>query len=592
MERVFNFILLTVLIAIFAVLFKMFFNKQNHKYSLSVFSVLVLMLCIDYMDILPEKLSVIYLFLFISFIFAALIFLKKEFIYDGLNYEKSLMLLIKLFFIYYLLLIFKTAWISDDAYITFRVADNFVNGYGLRWNVEERVQVFTNTLFLFIFIPLYFIFRDAYFVALFLNFLFSILTILLLKKILDSKEKFLLTIAGLCFSKAYIDFSTSGLENSMTFFLLSLFLYVCFKYNNPDRKWIYISLIFSGVFLNRPDSILIILPVILLMAYKEKPPFKYVVYGLIPLFVWEIFSIIYYGFPFPNTFYAKLMTGINKYELVKQGGYYFLNSILSDPATLSIILCSTVISFFSLFKSKKILINTLIIGILAYLIYILFSGGDFMSGRFFACLLPVSLFAVVNMVNSNKNLFAFLFSVIFLSLISPYFSIPDFKVDNKEIIKISNQIISEREFYYNTTGLINVLTKGKRNIDESGYAKDAKRIKDDRGQQRKTGISIAIGMFGFYAGPEVYIIDQVTIADAFTARLPAAKRWRIGHFAREWPEGYEETLRQGKNLIKDKKLSEFYDKISIITKGKIFSKGRFKTIIEVNLNKGVSFGTR
>ena len=33
------------------------------------------------------------------------------------------------------------AWVSDDAFITFRVIDNFVNGHGLRWNVDERVEV-------------------------------------------------------------------------------------------------------------------------------------------------------------------------------------------------------------------------------------------------------------------------------------------------------------------------------------------------------------------------------------------------------------------------------------------------------------------
>jgi arabinofuranosyltransferase len=151
------------------------------------------------------------------------------------------------------------------------------------------------------------------------------------------------------------------------------------------------------------------------------------------------------------------------------------------------------------------------------------------------------------------------------------------------LIKISNQIISEREFYYPVTGLLNVLIKGKKVIDESGYAKEAKRIKNDTIQSRKTAITIAIGMFGFFAGPGVYVIDQVSLADAFTARLPVAKRWRIGHFGREWPEGYENTLRQGINLIKDDKMAKFYDKISLITKGKIFSLKRFKAIIDLNI---------
>ncbi|MDP7573157.1 MAG: hypothetical protein QF391_16270, partial [Myxococcota bacterium] len=40
------------------------------------------------------------------------------------------------------------AWVSDDAFITFRVIDNFVHGYGLRWNVDERVEVYTHPLWL------------------------------------------------------------------------------------------------------------------------------------------------------------------------------------------------------------------------------------------------------------------------------------------------------------------------------------------------------------------------------------------------------------------------------------------------------------
>ena len=38
----------------------------------------------------------------------------------------------------------RTAWLSDDAYITFRTADNLVHGYGPVWNTDERVQAFTH----------------------------------------------------------------------------------------------------------------------------------------------------------------------------------------------------------------------------------------------------------------------------------------------------------------------------------------------------------------------------------------------------------------------------------------------------------------
>src|SRR5262245_30077640 len=47
------------------------------------------------------------------------------------------------------------SWIEEDAFITFRVVDNFVHGYGLRWNVFERVQSYTNPLWMLLHIPLY-----------------------------------------------------------------------------------------------------------------------------------------------------------------------------------------------------------------------------------------------------------------------------------------------------------------------------------------------------------------------------------------------------------------------------------------------------
>ena len=46
------------------------------------------------------------------------------------------------------LIVVKTAWVSDDAYITFRTIDNWIHGYGLTWNAYERVQVYTHPLWM------------------------------------------------------------------------------------------------------------------------------------------------------------------------------------------------------------------------------------------------------------------------------------------------------------------------------------------------------------------------------------------------------------------------------------------------------------
>jgi len=36
-------------------------------------------------------------------------------------------------------LFYITVWLCDDSYITLRTVWNWTNGYGLRWNVGERV---------------------------------------------------------------------------------------------------------------------------------------------------------------------------------------------------------------------------------------------------------------------------------------------------------------------------------------------------------------------------------------------------------------------------------------------------------------------
>src|SRR5688572_13322610 len=60
---------------------------------------------------------------------------------------------------FYLLLIIRNSWISDDAMITFRVVENFLAGYGLGFNPFVRVQVFTHPLWMLVISFFYFLQR-------------------------------------------------------------------------------------------------------------------------------------------------------------------------------------------------------------------------------------------------------------------------------------------------------------------------------------------------------------------------------------------------------------------------------------------------
>jgi len=96
--------------------------------------------------------------------------------------EKYAFVFIILSFILLLYTLIKTAWVCDDAYITFRTIDNFVNGYGLRYNVVERVQAFTHPLWLFIVTIPYFIFRDAFYTPMIISILITLFIVIFFYK--------------------------------------------------------------------------------------------------------------------------------------------------------------------------------------------------------------------------------------------------------------------------------------------------------------------------------------------------------------------------------------------------------------------------
>ena len=69
----------------------------------------------------------------------------------------------------FLIVLVRTAWVCDDAYIVFRTVDNFLHGDGLRWNVAERVQTYTNPLWMFVISSLVFLTREYYYTTVFLG---------------------------------------------------------------------------------------------------------------------------------------------------------------------------------------------------------------------------------------------------------------------------------------------------------------------------------------------------------------------------------------------------------------------------------------
>lgn len=471
----------------------------------------------------------------------------------------------------------RNAWLSDDAFLTFRTTDNFVNGYGLKWNVNERVQAYTHPLWLFLLSLVYSFTHEIYYTAIILSCAISLLAVAVYAYgIAGDWRKALAGISLLCLSKAFMDYTTGGLGNPLSYLLFAIFFVIYYRYKNRDPLFLFfLSFIASLCAVNRLDTILFFIPVLVYEYISLKQWGKgagFIALGFIPLLCWTGFSFFYYGFPLPNPFYATLHTGINQIALLNQGFVYYLDSVKHDPLAIPVILIG-IFSFFFTNDKRTIPASP---GIFMYTVYVFITGGGFMSGSFFAlpffCSVLILSFAPVK---SFKVIWApALCLVLFIGLRSPLAPVLSDETYKNEVIN-DNGIADGRGLNYQETGLLQVL-KNKKDMPLDSWIEKGKELKEK-------GVSVIVQentALAFFAGPDVHFIDAHALSEPLLARIhirnPA--NWKIDYFTRDIPPGYIKTIETGKNMIRDKNLALFYDKLSIVIKEDIFTPGRFREI--------------
>jgi len=499
--------------------------------------------------------------------------------------------LTKFFFTFSLLFLFTrlilSAWVTEDAYITFRVLDNFVNGYGLRWNIDERVQAFTNPLWLLIHAPFYAVTNNIFLTTIAISLFFSIGAALLLIRIADSKP---LAIACafllLASSKAWREYAISGLENPLNFFLLGCFFIRLVFYPLDKKNLFWLALLTALIGFNRLDAMLLLLPLWLWIIWRHGSLFlrtiPQMMIAVSPMVLWLAFSFFYYGFFFPNTRYAKLSTGIPAGEYLEQGMWYALDFIVYDLVGFMLLSLATIYTLKS--RNEKTIFFSA--GVWLYCLYTVLIGGDFMSGRFFS----IPIYASVLLIILKQSLLPARFLAVFSLLsvitasIQPSLAKQYWANNSKDIFP--HGICDERDFYV-WNWLIYPGQDGY-NIRNGVYFSNGIRQNPSSAPQKPTvSIQRNIGVLGYNSDRTVIIIDKFALSDPLLARLPAIykKHWRIGHFRRNIPEGYKYARETGDLSKMEPNIREYYQKLRYITTGDLWDSERIMTAINFNLGK-------
>jgi arabinofuranosyltransferase len=477
------------------------------------------------------------------------------------------------------------AWASEDAYITFRTIEQLFAGNGLRWNPHERVQTFTHPLWLLLLSALRIFSGDVYLNAVAASYACCLTALLVLWRCLASPIRWAALLILLLSSKSFMDYTSSGLENPLVYALLALFLTFLFRLfegGAPGERDVLGLAASTGLLLTCRHDVLTLVGVPFATALWRSRALGWgrlagvVAAGLSPFALWTAFSLVYYGFPFPNTAYAKLNTGMAAAALSLQGIGYLRSFVRFDPLALVLVGSGLAMGI----RRSRPWSAALAVGLALNLLYVVRVGGDFMAGRFLSSAVLVSAVAVVRGVREERRLLAgaaVAGVLMLLSPLAPLRSGPFYRNGEVDAFHISD----ERGIFHKASSLYRWLatdpgeTFPVHRWSQSGreFARSPERVM----------LRANIGYFGYWAGTDKILVDPLAIADPLLARLPMQEGWwRIGHFPRAIPGGYLESLRTGRNQLEDTGLREFYRQLRLVTSGPLVDTRRLRAIWDLN----------
>lgn len=476
----------------------------------------------------------------------------------------------------------RYAWVSDDALITLRTSLNTVHGAGPVFNLDERVQAYTHPLW-FLLVTLVGGATGQWMLApMLVGVVLTGAAVALAAWQVRTGARVLLLGLALALSNAFIEYATSGLENSLAYLGVVALWVVLLR---PWGRWsgVVIGLLVAAVLLTRLDLLLLLAPAVGWVAWSrrdDRRALREMAGAAIgPLAAWTLFTWVYYGSLMPNTVAAKLNVEIPRGELVVAGLRYLWVSVRHDPVTGLVLVAAALVAVLA----GTALARAWMAGVAAYLAYVVVIGGDFMAGRFLA--VPVLIGALV-LATTPLGLRRRLRSrgaspgraqaLVAGSAAAAAILLLLAGIGRSDALLLSRPDWPRWDFL-ETGGVADewgIYAAQGRTLDrlagpvewnpgDEGIPDlaDLEVLADAwpgpaREIPRPVGVLCGgLGTFGVVSGPRTHWIDTCGLADAFIASIPYRSsdfRWRPGHLDRPVPEGYIDAVRESNaDLVTD-----------------------------------------
>ncbi|PWH20030.1 MAG: hypothetical protein DDG58_03400, partial [Ardenticatenia bacterium] len=279
----------------------------------------------------------------------------------------------------------------DDAYISFRYVRQWAAGNGLVYNVGERVEGYSNFLWIAMLLPFAKLGFDLGLTAKVLGCLLGLFSLGLTYHFGQVFHGGSVAAWLLACSAPFAAWAMGQLEAPLFAFLALAASFTFLSEEKRGAGW-WSGVLFGLLALTRPEGILFFFVAMALRAlcsFQEKKLSRRDFWRIaacsvivLPYFVWRL---TYYGYPFPNTVYAKSM-GLHPRALL-EGLFYLYQSINAAGGffflaiTLALAIVRPVWSLTERYLAASVI---------AYATFVVVGGGDWMPmQRFLVHIMPL-----------------------------------------------------------------------------------------------------------------------------------------------------------------------------------------------------------
>ena len=315
---------------------------------------------------------------------------------------------------------------SDDAYISFRFAENLFNRRGLVYNPGEYVEGYSNLLYTLLLAPGFFFGKDfIYPISIGINCIIFTLCIFVFWRFCQEKLGGHLANLGAILLAInpwmWVNAST-GLE---TILILGATLGVWISIENftikDSRKNTILLLTFSLIsILSRVDGFMLptIAALYLIIRKQYKKALQFTLFIIFCIMLYTVFRIYYYDDIIANTFYNKVSGSL--ISRLERGLAFYTDNALKTGLSFALISV-----YFFIVKKEFIKFtfndfNFATIFLFLWVLYLIYIGGDIYYERFIVPVIPLSIYTVLYMSKYFAKSHLYIFTCI-LFLMPFYF---------------------------------------------------------------------------------------------------------------------------------------------------------------------------